>query len=159
MISIKERDEFNKMIFAGGGTGTAGAYSTGNDGIIGAVLDTLGFNEVVFRLALTGKSTTGSSVVVSIRESDTATGTYTAITNGIGDSTGFAFGGVNISSGTTSQGLLQQSLINRKRFLKAFLDSATGATGLVLTQIDLDSVMGSPKVKQPVTQTALTTAT
>jgi hypothetical protein len=158
MISVKESCKVVQMVYPGKGTGPSGSYSSGDNAESkGTVVDTKGFNEAVFSLVGCSKGLK-KNATVSIRESSNATGGtggFTAITDGIGDSTSASFSTIAFTSGNTTRGLLQLDLRNRARYLKAYLVMGTGARYL----LSLEALLGSPKTVQPVSQTALTTAT
>ena len=159
MISLKEKVLVKQMFWAGKGAGAGGTYSSGNTAAVtGSAIDTLGATEALFKLVATGKGNK-KSFTVSIREGTTSTGGtagFTAITNGVGDSTSASFSAITLASGTTTQGVLRLKLDeNRKRYLKAYIVGATGC----LYQAGLTVLLGGFRTVQPVSQTALTTAT
>jgi len=144
--------------------GILGNITTGNDGDLGAAIDTMGFRSVVVRqlfTSYTDNTTTGAGAFsMNIRECATSGGTYTAITDAVGSNNATASLGVqDLASGTSSQGVIYMDLGNRKRYLKANVDITTGSTGAALGAVSIDFMLGNSRIVRPVSQTAITSAT
>ena len=144
--------------------GYLGNITTGNDGDLGAAIDTAGFKSAVVRqmfTSYTDNSTTGAGAFsMNVRECATSGGTYTAITDAVGSNNASASLGVqDLASGTSSQGVIYLDLRNRERYLKANVDITTGSTGAALGAVSIDFMLGNPTIVKPVSQTAITSAT
>ena len=139
--------------------------TTGDDGDIGAAIDTAGFNTVIVRQLFhsrTDNPTTGAGAFsMNLRESTGSTGTYAAITDAVGANNATVSLGVqDLASGTASQGLIYCDLRNRDRYLKANIDLTTGSTGgAALGDLSIDFLLCNSKIVKPVIQTAITSAT